>query len=287
MDHPPILHDADDRERMPEGAARGRQGPAGGCVFLVGAGPGDPELLTLKALRAIRRADAVLYDHLVSDEILALAPRAAVRIYVGKEAGRHAMPQARINELLVQFAGAGQCVVRLKGGDPFVFGRGGEELEELAARGIAFQVVPGVTAACGASGYAGIPLTHRDHAQSVVFVTGHLCDGSVNLDWPALARPHQTVVIYMGLAGLAEICAQLVAHGLPVSTPAAAIERGTTPRQRVVIGDLGTLTRLVEEARLCPPALIVVGEVVKLRSRLAWYGEAEQPAKGARATRAA
>lgn len=256
-------------------ASRGRR--SSGCVLLVGAGPGDPELLTLKALRAIRRADVVLYDHLVAKEIVALARADAQLIYVGKESGRHTLPQPRINELLVQFASAGKCVVRLKGGDPFIFGRGGEELEQLAELGIDFQVVPGVTSACGVSCYAGIPLTHRDHAQSVVFVTGHLQDGSVNLDWPALARPRQTVVIYMGLAGLEAICAQLAAHGLPGSTPAAAIERGTTAHQRVVSGDLRTLPRRVAAAELRPPVLIVVGEVVKLREQLAWYGDSGQP----------
>jgi uroporphyrin-III C-methyltransferase len=261
----------------------GRAGPDGvGRVWLVGAGPGDAELLTIKALRLLQRADAVVYDHLVSDEILALAGREALRIYVGKESGNHTLPQESINALLAGLALAGKRVVRLKGGDPFIFGRGGEEVEQLALQGIPFEIVPGVTSASGVSCYAGIPLTHRDHAQSVIFVTGHLRDGGADLDWPALVRPRQTIVVYMGLAALGEICRQLTAHGLPAAMPAAAVERGTTPAQRVVTGDLDTLPRLVIEAGLRSPVLVIVGEVVGLRSRLSWFaneqGAGEPPA---------
>ncbi|HSW22189.1 MAG TPA: uroporphyrinogen-III C-methyltransferase [Burkholderiaceae bacterium] len=244
-----------------------------GKVFLVGAGPGDADLLTVRAARLLASADVVVYDNLVSTDVLELIPRSAERLYVGKERGNHSMVQGDINVLLVQLARAGRQVVRLKGGDPFVFGRGGEELQALAAQGITFEVVPGITAACGVASYAGIPLTHRDHAQACLFVTGHLKDGSCDLDWPALARPRQTVVIYMGLGGLAEICAQLVAHGLPATTPAAVVEQGTTLDQRVVSATLADLDVRVEQAELRSPCLIIVGEVVRLREQLAWFGE--------------
>ena len=244
-----------------------------GRVFLVGAGPGDPDLLTLRAARLLAQADVVVYDHLVGDGVLELINAQAERIYVGKERSNHSMAQDDINALLLRQARLGRQVVRLKGGDPFVFGRGGEELQVLAAHGIAFEVVPGITAACGVASYAGIPLTHRDYAQSCLFVTGHLKDGSCNLDWPALARPRQTVVIYMGLNGLADICAQLIAHGVAPSMPAAVVQQGTTLDQRVVAATLADLHLRVTEAGLQSPCLIIVGEVVRLHDQLAWFGE--------------
>jgi uroporphyrin-III C-methyltransferase/precorrin-2 dehydrogenase/sirohydrochlorin ferrochelatase len=244
-----------------------------GRVFLVGAGPGDPDLLTLRAARLLAQADVVVYDHLVGEGVLELINAQAERIYVGKERSNHSMAQDDINALLLRQARLGRQVVRLKGGDPFVFGRGGEELQVLAAHGIAFEVVPGITAACGVASYAGIPLTHRDYAQSCLFVTGHLKDGSCNLDWPALARPRQTVVIYMGLNGLADICAQLIAHGVAPSMPAAVVQQGTTLDQRVVAATLADLHLRVTEAGLQSPCLIIVGEVVRLHDQLAWFGE--------------
>ena len=252
-------------------------GAGAGIVYLVGAGPGDPELLTLRAARLLERADVVVYDHLVGDGVLALVGARAERIYVGKERARHSVPQGRINAMLVDLARAGRSVVRLKGGDPFVFGRGGEELQALAAAGVPFEVVPGITAACGVSAYAGIPLTHRDCAHSCTFVTGHLKDGSCNLDWPALARPGQTVVIYMGLSGLESICSQLAAHGLGADWPAAVVGNGTLAGQRVVAGTLGTLAARVAEAGLASPCLTIVGEVVRLRDELAWFFGAQAP----------
>lgn len=247
-----------------------REFPAG-HVWLVGTGPGDPDLLTVKALRLMRLADVVLYDNLVSPEILQLLSPMAERIYVGKRRADHVMRQEEISELLVTLARQGRRVLRLKAGDPFVFGRGGEEIEVLAREGISFEVVPGITAALGVAAYSGIPLTHRDCSQACVFVTGNLKDGSLDLDWPALARPRQTLVIYMGFQNLPLLCRELVAHGLPATTPAAIIQQGTTKDQRVVTGSLETLPARAADARLRPPTLIIVGEVVKLRERLAWF----------------
>lgn len=242
-----------------------------GKVYLVGSGPGAHDLLTLRAARLIADADAIVYDHLIADDALALARPGCERICAGKKASNHTLPQDELNLLLVELARAGKHVVRLKGGDPFIFGRGGEEIETLAAHGIPFEIVPGVTAAAGCAAYAGIPLTHRDHAQTVVFATGHLKDGTVNLDWPALARPAQTVVFYMGVGGCAEICRQMIAHGLPPEHPAAAVENGTRAAQRVVVGDLATLAQRVAAEHIVSPALIIVGSVVQLQQQLAWY----------------
>ncbi|MGN4991848.1 siroheme synthase CysG [Aeromonas sp. 97A] len=246
----------------------------GGEVVLVGAGPGDPGLLTLHALRHMQQADVVVYDRLVSDEVMALVRRDAKRIFVGKQAGNHCVPQEGINQLLLEEAKKGQRVVRLKGGDPFIFGRGGEELETLVGTGIGFQVVPGITAASGCAAYAGIPLTHRDHAQSVRFVTAHGKGGARDLDWPLLAKDRQTLVFYMGLSSCATIREQLLAHGKAGNTPVALIERGTQPCQRVIRGTLDELPALAVGVE--SPALIMVGSVVTLADRLAWFGEAPQ-----------
>lgn len=245
-----------------------------GEVVLVGAGPGDPGLLTLHALRQMQQADVVVYDRLVSDEVMALVRRDAKRIFVGKQAGNHCVPQEGINQLLLEEAKKGQRVVRLKGGDPFIFGRGGEELETLVGNGIGFQVVPGITAASGCAAYAGIPLTHRDHAQSVRFVTAHGKGGARDLDWPLLAKDKQTLVFYMGLSSCATIREQLLAHGKAGNTPVALIERGTQPCQRVIRGTLDQLPALAVGVE--SPALIMVGSVVTLADRLAWFGEAPQ-----------
>ncbi len=246
------------------------RGPAGE-VYLVGAGPGDPELLTLRALKLMQRSEVALYDHLISDGVLALLPPSTERVYVGKERGNHTMRQEEINALLVALAQQGRRVLRLKGGDPFTFGRGGEEIDSLAAHRIRFEVVPGITAALGVAAYAGIPLTHRDHAQACLFVTGHLKDGTMDLDWTALARPRQTIVVYMGLTALPALCERLVEHGLPASTPAAVVQQGTTRDQRVVTGTLATLAEDTARAKLRAPTLVIVGSVVKLRDRLNWF----------------
>jgi uroporphyrin-III C-methyltransferase len=242
-----------------------------GHVYLVGAGPGDPDLLTLRAARILAQADALVYDNLVSDGVLALANPQAQRIFAGKRRNEHTLRQEQINALLVQLAQEGKRVVRLKGGDPFIFGRGGEEMQKLREHNITFEVVPGITAASGVSCYAGIPLTHRDHAQSCLFVTGHLKDGSPELDWSALTRPHQTVVIYMGLSALAPICASLIAHGAPSDRPIAIVQHGTLATQRVITGTLSNLPGKVQGQPLLSPSLIIVGDVVSLHSDLDWF----------------
>ena len=245
-----------------------------GEVVLVGAGPGDPGLLTLRALRALQNADVVLYDRLVSPEVLDLARRDADRIYVGKSAGNAHVTQEDINALLVKLAKGGKRVCRLKGGDPFIFGRGGEELQALAAAGIRFEVVPGVTAAAGCAAYAGIPLTHRDHAQSLTFVTGHCKGETSNVDWDLVSRPNQTAVFYMGLGHLDSIVAQLRAHGVPAERAAAVIEQGTSAQQRVVTAELAELAQRVKDAGIQSPALLIVGEVTRLHETLRWFNAA-------------
>jgi len=225
----------------------------------------------MRGFRLLQNADVVLYDNLISPEILALLPASAERIYVGKRRADRGIRQEAINALLVELAVGGRDVVRLKGGDPFVFGRGGEEIDTLSAHGIAFEVVPGITAALGAAAYAGIPLTHRDYAHSCTFVTGQLHDGSIDLDWPALARPWQTIVVYMGLPAIAQLCSKLVEHGLPSATGAAVVQQGTTQTQRVITGTLATLPERVARANLHAPTLTIVGNVVKLRDKLNWF----------------
>ncbi len=247
----------------------------GGEVYLIGAGPGDPDLMTFKAMRLLQRADVVLYDRLVAPEIVELCRKDAERVYVGKARSDHAVPQQDINQLLVDYALQGKKVARLKGGDPFIFGRGGEEIELLAEKKVPFQVVPGVTAAAGCASYSGIPLTHRDYAQSVRFVTGHLKDGSINLPWHELVHSHQTVVFYMGLHGLAAICEQLIAHGRAPETPIALIQQGTTQHQKVVTGTLASMVDIVAQNPVKAPTLIIVGEVVTLREKLAWYEQGD------------
>jgi uroporphyrin-III C-methyltransferase len=249
---------------VPTSSKRGR-------VYLVGAGPGDPELLTLRAVRLLGQTDVIVYDHLVSPAVLDFVAPGAERIFAGKRRNEHTMRQEQINLLLVKLAREGKHVVRLKGGDPFIFGRGGEELQVLAEHGIDFEVVPGITAASGVSSYSGIPLTHRDHAQSCLFVTGHLKDGSADLDWEALVRPRQTVVIYMGLNALADICRQLIKHGAPASRPIAVVQHGTIATQQVLTGTLADLPQRVLESGFTSPSLIIVGDVVQLHASLAWF----------------
>jgi uroporphyrin-III C-methyltransferase/precorrin-2 dehydrogenase/sirohydrochlorin ferrochelatase len=244
-----------------------------GEVYLIGGGPGDPELLTFKALRLMQQADVVLYDALVSEAVLDLCRRDADLIFVGKQRDNHAVPQEGINDLLVKHAQQGKRVVRLKGGDPFIFGRGGEELETLKAHNIPFQVVPGITAASACSTYAGIPLTHRNYAQSVKFITGQLKNRTSDLNFEELIHPHQTLVFYMGLHTLSELTGNLIKHGKPADTAAAIVSRGTRADQKVLTGTLATLPTLQAEAKLPAPALIIVGEVVQLHENLSWFGE--------------
>ncbi|MEN8178511.1 MAG: siroheme synthase CysG [Pseudomonadota bacterium] len=252
-----------------------------GEVYLVGAGPGDPDLLTFRALRLMQQADVVVYDRLVAKPILEMTRQDAEHIYVGKERDKHAMRQEEINKLLARLAKAGKRVVRLKGGDPFIFGRGGEEIDTLAEEGVPFQVIPGITAAAGCASYSGIPLTHRDYAQSVTFVTGHLKDGTMNLNWEMLAQPHQTMVFYMGLVGLPVICKELQAHGVPADMPIALVQQGTTQMQRVFTGALGNILEIVEREKPKPPTLIIVGRVVELHEKLSWYKAPEHSEQGA------
>ncbi|HSI27743.1 MAG TPA: siroheme synthase CysG [Methylophilus sp.] len=266
------------RELLAELLTQSEDTPARGEVYLVGGGPGDPDLLTFRALRLMQQCDVCVYDKLVSKEVMELVRRDAELIYVGKSRDQHTLPQEEINALLARLALEGKRVLRLKGGDPFIFGRGGEEIETLMQHGVPFQVVPGITAANGVSSYAGIPLTHRDYAQACLFITGHLKDGTIDLDWQAMARPRQTVVIYMGLVGLEQICAQLVAHGVSPDMPAAVIQQGTTQKQRVVESTLATLASDVAAAGLKPPSLTIIGEVVQLRSRLNWFTPSEDAA---------
>ncbi|GMR17322.1 MAG: siroheme synthase CysG [Gammaproteobacteria bacterium] len=264
------------QELLGKAAADGAKPPQGE-VYLVGTGPGDPDLLTFRALRLMQQADVVLYDRLIGDGILNLVRRDAKRIYVGKMPQEHTVPQEEIGAMLIRLAQEGQRVLRLKGGDPFVFGRGGEEIATLAEHGVTFQVIPGVTAANGCAAYAGIPLTHRDHAQGYVVVTGHEKDGKLNLNWDSLIQPRQTVVVYMGLASLGTITAGFMEHGAAPDTPAAVIENGTRAGQRVITGTLATLQDQAVAAEVRSPALVIIGSVVTLRDQLSWFADDAAP----------
>ena len=250
--------------RVPAKAARSVQGK----VALVGCGPGDPELMTLRAVRVLRSADVLVYDHLVSKPILDFARPGTRRIYVGKERANHTLPQEDINALLVQLAHEGLRVARLKGGDPFVFGRGGEEMQALVHQDIDVEIVPGITAACGVAASTGVPLTHRDHAHACVFVTGHLQNGTMDLDWEGLARRGQTIVVYMGLKGLPVLSRELIRHGLPAATPAMLVARGTLPDEVVVTATLETLPARAAERAVNPPTMIIIGDVVRVRTMM-------------------
>jgi uroporphyrin-III C-methyltransferase/precorrin-2 dehydrogenase/sirohydrochlorin ferrochelatase len=255
---------------LDEAAKEGDQPPVGE-VYLVGTGPGDPDLLTFRALRLMQQADVVLYDRLIGEGILNLVRRDAERIYVGKLTNDHSVPQEEIGNMLIRLARQGKRVLRLKGGDPFVFGRGGEEIEALSENGVTFQVIPGVTAAVGCASYSGIPLTHRDHAQGCMFVTGHEKDGKLNLNWKSLIQPRQTVVVYMGLSSMAAITKGFIANGADPATPAAVIENGTRAGQRVITGTLESLSEQTAVAGIKSPALIIIGGVVTLRGKLSWF----------------
>ncbi len=263
--------DAEARAALESAISQYQSNDIQGEVYLVGAGPGDPDLLSFRALRLMQHVDVVFYDRLVSQAILDLVKPDAERIYVGKQRSDHAMPQDTINQQLVSHAKLGKRVLRLKGGDPFIFGRGGEEIEQLHEHKIAFQVVPGVTAAAGCASYAGIPLTHRDHAHACVFVTGHLKNNTIDLNWPALAQPMQTVVVYMGLVGLPQIVAKLIEHDMPTTTPIALISRGTTIHQTVVTGTLENIVEKVQNSEVKAPTLTIIGDVVNLREKLNWF----------------
>ena len=242
-----------------------------GEVYLVGAGPGDPDLLTFRALRLMQQADVALYDRLVHPSIIDLIRRDAEKIYVGKQRDNHTVRQEEINELLVKYAKEGKRVLRLKGGDPFIFGRGGEEIDSLVDNNISFQVVPGITSASGCSAYSGIPLTHRDHAQSCIFVTGHLKKGKLDLNWEKLIQPNQTIVFYMGLVSIDIICSQLIKFGLDPKTPCALVEQGTTRNQKVYTSTVDEMNNLVEQEKPSAPTIFIIGHVVTLRDKLNWY----------------